>query len=887
MRVRHLSFVLFSSFLLLVSWPSLAAYTPTAAEVARGYWVTIGSDGQQQPLPLTGTLSVDLPLSEQRSLYVGVVPLRALSGSTIQVQVSGSIASMVSVAREVRTTQRLSPGNEWSKYTAPGNPLSSGSEDSIIFAPFTTSITRTLDTTPIPLSPHDASTRPAEYRLWLRFASNATAGTYSGTLTINVHGASASIPLTMTVWPVQLPAARPFDVYGYGDIATYAINYTIDAQNTAALTAKLDAYAAAGGNVLAFASGSLSEIATKLKWGPQKASLPVPSSVPLDALPELDFSYFDPWFELARTKVKRIETYLNLIPGTKTDIADPLVGANRVAPGSAEEKLVVRWWLGQLRAYLVSKGFTEPNDFFCKISDEIGPEHIDAYNVTAEVARQGGWRPYTTIMGTTSRSSEMLVSLAPHVDQWQMGYSARDTFRRLSTEKYRLEWKELTHHSGWQQYINGGALDTWGRGAIYGTNANGQPYAPRVDRTMVLQDVAGGVPLRLRPGQSPWANRDLNVAYILGTSVYAARADGLGPAGTTLTARYRSNGTWFTPSLTYQGQYTNAGAQDTGLWTLGATPPEPYSILQQLSAAGAPLAFAGQYPWGNRKRGVFYRWGSDPYVYVSPIDGRAPGNLFTVRYAKLDANGNRVWADAPLTNLYGQYGNGGAMETWLYGLPAAAAASDVEQLLILQNVSAAGLPLELLGASPWGNTRTGVAFVHGQAAWVAPRDGRTPSTSTFTVRWNERIPDAVNGSVLVTPEADDEVWFYGGYEHTFAMPYELMVRSPLLAAIEKPHGYATFAFQWWNDNRIVWTDGAAATLTSGPAYAGMRDGWRDAILIDYAVRTRGVMTVAEVPLPLAALPVPDDEGETYTEVADSNQQTLNAMRRAVLQRLSQ
>jgi hypothetical protein len=67
----------------------------------------------------------------------------------------------------------------------------------------------------------------------------------------------------------------------------------------------------------------------------------------------------------------------------------------------------------------------------------------------------------------------------------------------------------------------------------------------------------------------------------------------------------------------------------------------------------------------------------------------------------------------------------------------------------------------------------------------------------------------------------------------------------------------------------------------------MRDGWRDVILIDYAVRTRGVTTVAEVPLPLAALPVPDDEGETYTEVTDSNQQTLNAMRRVVLQRLSQ
>jgi hypothetical protein len=48
-----------------------------------------------------------------------------------------------------------------------------------------------------------------------------------------------------------------------------------------------------------------------------------------------------------------------------------------------------------------------------------------------------------------------------------------------------------------------------------------------------------------------------------------------------------------------------------------------------------------------------------------------------------------------------------------------------------------------------------VAFVHNQAAWVTSRDGRTPSTTTYTVRWNERIPDAVNGSVAGHAAADE------------------------------------------------------------------------------------------------------------------------------------
>ena len=152
---------LFLFFFLLAAWPLLAEYVPTPAETARGFWFTASADRHQQPLPLSGTLAVDLPLEEQRSLYVGIVPLRPLSA--IQVQVSGSVAGMVEVAREART-------------------------------------------------------RPAEHRLWLRFASTTQAGTYTGALTINVRGATASVPLALTVWPVRLPESRPFDARGYGDL---------------------------------------------------------------------------------------------------------------------------------------------------------------------------------------------------------------------------------------------------------------------------------------------------------------------------------------------------------------------------------------------------------------------------------------------------------------------------------------------------------------------------------------------------------------------------------------------------------------------------------------------------------------------------------------------
>lgn len=60
----------------LAAWPALAS----------GYWLTAGSDSNGQPVPFSGTFRADLPLDEQRSLYLGVVPTELLAGSTVQVR---------------------------------------------------------------------------------------------------------------------------------------------------------------------------------------------------------------------------------------------------------------------------------------------------------------------------------------------------------------------------------------------------------------------------------------------------------------------------------------------------------------------------------------------------------------------------------------------------------------------------------------------------------------------------------------------------------------------------------------------------------------------------------------------------------------------------------
>lgn len=896
-----------------IAVPGVVAFAQCNPQVGVCYSLTAASDANDQPVPFTGTLQADLPLQEQRSLYLGVVPSAALCGSTVSYQVSGSIASLVSVSREVRTaTQRLTPGDEWSRHTPAAYAQSTGPQDSVILVPFDDALAHCFDPAPIPLNAAGTKTRPAEYRLWLRFASSSTAGTYTGTLTLNVHGAVTAVPLQLTVWPVTVPRARPFDVYGYGDLITYAGGEQVTSEHTIALLKKLDAYTAAGGNVIGFSGSGTS--AAYLRYGPSHLAVPVKQPYSLDALPSLDFSYYDTWFGLARGKVKRIEAYVDLLPSTLANSGFPLtLLENPPAAGTAEHKKVLRWWLSELKAYLERTGFTEEDGFFCKVSDEIPPEDIPAYLETAEVVRQAGWRPATTFIPPLSRSSEWLNQMQPQTDMWRMSIAVRDTFRKLTTEKYRLEWKQLTHTSGWSQYTNAGALDTWSHGAIYGTDAAGNVNAPAVDRTLVLQSTEAGVPLPLRPGQSPWANTGLNVAFLLSKVLYAARADGLGPAANELRVRYSQRAStapdapietiadrrvWHDVTTGFLGHYTNGGARDTGAWTMdpfdyeaSKTRLDKFQVLQTLSAAGAPLQYAGDSPWANRKRGVYYRFGG--WVWASLYDGREPGALLTVRYSKLDANGTRVWHDAPLSTI-GQYTNAGAIDTWAFPLPADATTADVDQFLILQNVSASGLPLEQLGISPWANRRLGVSFVFGNTAWVAARDGSSPNGGTvITVRYKERILDPVNGSVLVPPEACDQTWFYSGLSSTFAMPYEMLASYPLLAVIEKPHGYGMFAFDWWNDQRIIWTDGPAAMLSTGPAYAGMRDGWRDALLLDYAVRTRQVIALSDVAsktspslLPLVDVKT-DDPSETFTDFSGLTQARVNNARRELLRRLSQ
>jgi len=97
--------------------------------------------------------------------------------------------------------------------------------------------------------------------------------------------------------------------------------------------------------------------------------------IDLDHLPDLDFSYFDPWFEVARRQgVTRFEAHVENVGSERWQWAlDTAFGKGRVQAGTPVASRVSAWIFRELKGHAGRQGF---HGFFAKISDEILPEDI-------------------------------------------------------------------------------------------------------------------------------------------------------------------------------------------------------------------------------------------------------------------------------------------------------------------------------------------------------------------------------------------------------------------------------------------------------------------------------------------------------------------------------
>ncbi len=366
-----------------------AAFEPTAAEQAQGFWLSTGRREGKGRCP--EVLEVDLPLEGSRATYVGINPLASAAGDSAAASVHGALAEHVALAweRHLDNAIVLEPAGD-----AAGPCLEAG----------------------------------VEQRLWLLLdAGRSGAGTWDGELAVRVGAHHQRVPLRLRVWPVAVPDRRPFEVRGYATVVDFFGNYAPDPASLQRGEALLGAYAAMGGSVLdwTLAWGSALPFIRLADSGEPLSTVAAwpPGRLDLDHPPPLDFSHFDPWLAAARRHgVTRVEAYMDLEAAERWRW--PCLGPEPLDSGAAER--VAAWIYGELRRYCEEHGC---RGFFCKISDEISPEHVPAYVRTATLARRAGWRPFTTITGLLARSAENLEELDPHCDQWQVGLPLKDDFR--------------------------------------------------------------------------------------------------------------------------------------------------------------------------------------------------------------------------------------------------------------------------------------------------------------------------------------------------------------------------------------------------------------------------------------------------------------------------
>ena len=461
----------------------------TEAERKRGFWLSIGRENGKQRLP--ETLELDLPLDEERAVYIGINALKDFTNAILEVEVSEPLKGLVQVGWEV------------------------SGENFIAVEPLKNQLTVNLSS-------------GVEHRFWLLVNSHAKkAGVYSGQVKVQIGEQKFTVPIKVRIWNVRVPKGyRPFSVRGYGTISDFAGGYEITPESLKRMDTLFKAYAAIGGNVLDWT----------VYWAPVLAKVKIAGTnetltevamnqsekLTLDNLPSLDFSYFDPWLELAKKHgITRVETYLDFMESSDWQwrLLDPAVGKGRVKFGTEEAERVIEWVLRELKRYFQRHGLT---GFFCKIGDEISPEHIPSYIRCAKVSSRAGWRPFTTITGMIARTAEHINTMNPHCDQWQVAIVLKDDFRRLLSERYRLEWKEVELKANWGAYTNGGAENTWVVRLFGGLIPEKRED---VERVIVLED---GKPLQERGG-SPWGNKERGVYFSLSDWLYISPTDGSDP----------------------------------------------------------------------------------------------------------------------------------------------------------------------------------------------------------------------------------------------------------------------------------------------------------------------------------------------------------------------
>lgn len=373
--------------------------------------------------------------------------------------------------------------------------------------------------------------------LQVAFDAPAAGGTATGALSLDAGAGPLTVAVEAKAWALRIPPQRLLYHNLYGG-ALYMFSHGMDfskPENLEDLKLYCEDSGRIGATVCQFVTNfdlALPHLLIKATGEPVlQAAKRDPALFAGENWPDADLSYFNPWVDEAFANgYREAQIFLNNGDFRTGALAQAIAG-KKLTPEDPLHQKVYEWYMGQWSKYLQSRGFP---CVYAKIMDEISPDDLPQYLDTARIGHRLGFRCYTTVTGGIPRSAELINTMNPLAEGWQLQLMSTKIFRTLTTQKFVVEEKQAPLTSAWGPYGNGGAKNT------YGASPFGTALQDKADEVEAFEVLLNGQPLRHKGG-SPWGNTETGVYFLQGPTLYVSLPDGSDPRqlAQPLVARYR------------------------------------------------------------------------------------------------------------------------------------------------------------------------------------------------------------------------------------------------------------------------------------------------------------------------------------------------------------
>ncbi|MFC1765120.1 hypothetical protein ACFL6U_23990, partial [Planctomycetota bacterium] len=282
-------------------------------------------------------------------------------------------------------------------------------------------------------------TRPA--RIWLEVVSEEhNPGVYELTVHLSSgQGTELHIPGTVTIHNVVLPEQRTMGVKPLADVARFSGGPSTQPEAQKRLEVFLDDLAALRSQscdwgFAHWARLQLKDVLPLVKIAGTDQTLQAAGQagiIDINTLPDLDFSFFDPWIAGA---AQRGMTHLNMtvrqrLTGEDRAFVEAVLGNELVCSDELTWQ-VLMWLYSQFRDYTISRGMTET--WACIGLIELAPADIPEYLQAASRFQAIGYRTYTNKTCSVSQNATWLNQLNDQSDAWYMNIWWTQGFLKLT-----------------------------------------------------------------------------------------------------------------------------------------------------------------------------------------------------------------------------------------------------------------------------------------------------------------------------------------------------------------------------------------------------------------------------------------------------------------------